>query len=295
MTASELNDISVYCGVDTVEVQSDTESTADLSNITYVHSNAHERLADGKYRYVVNPDKALGERGIYHMNLYSSTLDGMICEMELTHPTKTRIDFRFDRFESGTYNKLLKLNTALIMLVGMKYKVKNRYISQDMLTGRDLTARIQNKRFEIEFYHKALQQPNGIVTSRLELRCKGIEDGADERQELNNWFDKRFKKSVSREQYADLQDVLNYYLWERYQEEKEDNPNLKTNEFLHKHRMRVLTKRQLMAFYEKLGYKNPSASAREYIRTKHLETINYSLIESYIRQLRTSAEEFLNT
>lgn len=295
MNTSELTDSKVLCGVDTIEIQSDTESGADLSSLAYVHNNAQERIADSRYRYVVNPDTAHGERGIYCMSLYSETLDKMICEMQLTRPTKTRLDFRFDRFGSGTYDKLLKLNTALIMLVGLRYKCKNRYLSIDMLTGENLTARIQNRYFEMEFYHKALQQPNGTVDSRLELRSKGIEDGADERAELDYWFDKRFRKSVSREQYADLQEILNFYLWERYEAEKAENPNLKTNEFLHKHRMRILTKSQLTDFYHRLAYANPSASAREYIRTKHLETVNYALIETYIRQLRTAADLFLNS
>ena len=295
MTTSELNDIEVLCGVDTVELQADAMSKADLSRLAYVHDNATERLADGKFRYVVNPDTANNESGIYCMSLYSETLDNMICEMELTRPTKTRLDFRFDRFGSGTYDKLLKLNTALIMLVGLRYKCKNRYLSIDMLTGENLTARIQNRYFEMEFYHKALQQPNGTVDSRLELRCKGIENGADEAEELNHWFNKRFKKSVSREQYSNLQDTLNYYLWEQYETEKAKYPGLKTNEFLYRHQLRILTKRQLMALYEKLGYKNPDESARQYIRTRHLETVNYCLIEEYIRQLRTAAEKFLST
>ena len=104
-----------------------------------------------------------------------------------------------------------------------------------------------------------------------------------------------FKKTVSREQYSDLQELLNYHLIKRYHEELAENPNLKTNEFLHKHRTRILTKRQLMAFYKELGYKNPSASAREYIRTKHLETVSYHQIEEYIKQLRQSAERFINS
>lgn len=295
MNTNELSEQEVYCGIDTVELLSDTESTADLSGLAYVHSTAHERLADGKYKYVVNPDTALDEQGIYHYGLYSETLDNMICEMQLTRHTKSRIDFRFDRFDRGTYDKLLKLNTALIMLVGMKYKVRNRYLSEDMLTGQDLTARIQNRYFEMEFYHKALQEPNGKVDSRLELRSKNLEDGADEAEQLDEWFGTRFKKSVSREQYAELQETLNYHLWERYQEERRRYPNMKTNEFLHKHRMRILTKKQLTAFYEKLGYKNPSESARKYIRTKHLETVNYCLIETYIEQLRQSAQMFMST
>ena len=295
MNTGELKESEVLCGIDTLEIISDTQSTADLAGLPFVRNTVTETLADGKFRYRLNPDTALDEYGIYEYGLYSATLDKMICEMQLTHPNKSRIDFRFDRFECGSYGKLLKLNIALLMLVGMKYKVKNRYLSEDLLTGKDLTARIQNKYFEMEFYHKREQEPNGKVDSRLELRSKNLEDGENEAALLDDWFDTRFKKSVSREQYAELQETLNYHLWERYQEERRRYPNMKTNEFLHKHRMRILTKKQLTAFYEKLGYKNPSASAREYIRTKHLETVNYCLIETYIEQLRQSAQMFMST
>lgn len=295
MNTSELKESEVKCGVDTLEIISDTQSTADLAGLPFVRNTVTEYVADGKYRYRLNPDTALDEYGIYEFGLYSATLDKMICEMQLTHPTKSRIDFRFDRFECGSYGKLLKLNIALLMLVGIKYKVKNRYLSEDLLTGKDLTARIQNKYFEMEFYNKREQEPTGEVDSRLELRSKCVEDGESEATLLDDWFDTRFKRSVSRERYSDLQDTLNYYLWERYQEEREQYPNLKTNEFLYKHRIRLLTKKQLTAFYEKLGYKNPSASAREYIRTKHLETVNYCLIETYIDQLKQSAQTFMST
>lgn len=61
MTTSELNDIEVLCGVDTVELQADTMSKADLSRLAYVHDNATERLADGKFRYIVNADTAAAE------------------------------------------------------------------------------------------------------------------------------------------------------------------------------------------------------------------------------------------
>ena len=295
MNTRQLNESEVLCGVDTVELLSETESRADLAGIPYVRSTAHERLSDGKYKYVVNTDTALDERNIYEFSLYSETLDKMICEMELTHPTKNRIDFRFDRFDSGSYNRLLKLNMTLIMLVGMKYKVKNRYLSEDMLTGQDLTARIQNRYFEMEYYHKALQQPKGNVDSRLELRSKNIEEGADEAEELSVWFGKRLKKAVSRQQYTELQELLNAHLWERYQEEIEKYPNMKTNEFLFKHRMRILTKAQLTDFYTKLGYKSPSECARRYINRKKLETVSYSLIEAYIDQLKEAAERFMNS
>jgi len=295
MNTRELLESEVYCGIDTLELISDTESKADLSAVVYVHSTVHERLSDGKVKYIVNPDKANGNRAIYHAGLYFDTVDKMICEMSLTNAYKSRMDFRFDRFDRGTYTKLLKLNTVLIMLVGMGYKCKNRYISQDMLTGEDLTARIQNKYFEIEYYHKALQEPNGIVDSRLELRSKCLSEDTSEREELEYWFDNYFKKTVDKAKYTELQEILNYYLLERYHREKAEYPNLKTNEFLYKHRMRVLTKPQLTAFYKMLGYKNPSASAREYIRTKHLETVNFNQLESYIDQLRNAAERFLNT
>lgn len=295
MNTSELFDSEVYCGIDTLEIVSDTESTADLSGLVYVHDTVHKRLANGKIQYVVNPDKANDCKSIYHAGLYFDTVDKMICEMELTNAYKSRMDFRFDRFDDGTYTKLLKLNTALLMLVGMGYKCKNRYISQDMLTGEDLTARIQNKYFEMEYYHKAVQEPNGIVDSRLELRSKCLSEDTDEQTALYYWFDKRFEKTVSREQYNELQDILNYYLINRYREELAENPNMKTNEFLHKHRIRILTKRQLLAFYQELGYKNPSESARRYIRTKHLETVSYHQIKEYIKQLKESVERFVNS
>ena len=294
MTVKELQNNMPVCGIDTLELISDCESKADLSKLPFVHSASRFRLADGKVKYVINPDKANGCRTITAYSEYQEVFDKMVDKMELTNPTISRIDFRFDNYNRD-YDDYLKLNTSILLMLSQKYKVKNRYSSADLLTGQHLTARIQNKYFESEYYNKRIESPTEGIENRVECRSKCLPDGADEMHELDLWFD-RICKAVSKEQYQELQSTVNYYLSMQYQAEQLKNPHLKPAEFLYRHNERIFTKAQLKAFYDKIGgYANPDEAARRFINRRNIETVSYSLIENYIKQLRQSADTFLNS
>lgn len=294
MTVKELKENIPVCGIDTLEIISDTEAKADLSKLTFVHSGSKIRLADGKIKYVINPDKANGCRTITAYSEYQEIFDKMVDKMELTNPTISRVDFRFDNYNCD-YDDYLKLNTSVLLMLSQEYKVKNRYSSADLLTGQHLTARVQTKYFEAEYYNKKQQSPSEGIENRVELRSKNLADGANEMHELDLWFD-RICKAVSKEQYQELQSTVNYYLSLQYQAEQLKNPNLKPAEFLYRHSERIFTKPQLKAFYDKIGgYANPDEAARRFINRRNIETVSYSLIENYIKQLRQSADTFLNS
>lgn len=280
------------CGIDTIEIISDKESKADLSTLLFVHSASRVRLADNKMKYVVNPDKANGNRTITSYSEYQKVFEMMIEKMELTNPSISRIDYRFDRY-SGNYKDSLKLNTALLLLLSQEYKVRNKYSSKDLLTAEDLTIRIQNKYFESEYYNKRIESPNESIESRLELRTKCLADGADEVNELDLWF-ARIDKAVTRTKYRELLETINYHLILEYKSEKESNPSIKPNEFLYEHRSRIFSRNQLKEFYSKLGYGNPNEAAKKFISRRNVETVSYKEIQDYINVLIIASETFKN-
>ena len=292
MTVKELKEDMPVCGIDTLELISDCESKADLSKLAFVHSGSKIGLADGKIKYVINPDKANDCRTITAYSEYQEVFDKMVDKMELTNPTISRVDFRFDNYNRD-YDDYLKLNTSVLLMLSQEYKVKNRYSSADLLTGQHLTARIQNKYFEAEHYNKKQQSPNEGIESRLELRSKNLADAADERHELDLWFD-RLDKAISRSQYNDLQDTINAYLLMQYEAERRSNPKIKTIDFVNRNSGRIFTKSQLTNLLDRIGgYTNIDQAARRIINRYNLETVSYSLIENYIEQLRQSADRFL--
>ena len=292
MTVKELQNNIPVCGIDTVEVISDTEARADLSKLTFVHSASRFRLADGKIKYVINPDKANDCRTILSYDKYREVFRTMLDKMELTNPNISRIDFRFDRY-GGEYAELVKLNTAVLLMLAQEYKVTNRYASTDLLTGESLTLRLQNKYIECEYYNKRQQSPNEGIESRLELRSKSLADGADEWHELDLWFD-RLDKAISRSQYNDMQDTINAYLLMQYEAERRSNPKIKTIDFVNRNSGRIFTKSQLTNLLDRIGgYTNIDQAARRIINRYNLETVSYSLIKNYIEQLRQSADRFL--
>ena len=292
MSAKELLSIGIVAGIDTLEVISD-ESKADLSVLPFVRTKSKLRLSDNRYQYVLNPDKCNGNRTILTVSEYYQVYDTMIEKMQLNRPNLSRVDFRFDRYE-GEYTDHLKLNTALLLLLAQEYKCRNRYESTDLLTGEELTIRLQNKYFEAEYYNKNQQSPNEGISSRLELRSKCLADGSDEVEELEFWFI-RIEKAVTGSKYKDLLKTINQYLLLRYENEKRTDPTIKPNEFLFEHRARIFSRSQLAELYAKFGYSNPDEAAKKFITRRNVETVSYSAIEKYIRHLRIAADTFINS
>lgn len=301
MTSKELDTLKISCGIDTVEIVSDKPAEADLSKKIYVRKSERRRLADDKVLYVLNPDKSYDELNIYSASTYYQQKNKMLDEMKLTNPTLTRCDFRFDYFAEGSYDKLLKLNAAVVMLLSEKYRVKNTYESHDLITGEALTVRAQNHFFEAEFYNKCNQEPDGNVTARLELRSKDLENGTTEEEALDYWFSMRLAKSVTREQYNDVQDRLNLHLLEAFEKEQKQH-SMTIPEFVYRHQDKILTPKQLMEFLRviktedgKAVYDDPKQTSYKIIERRHLQTIKFKQIETYIEVLRKSADEFLKT
>ena len=171
MKREKLDRLSLYMGIDTLQIKSKTTIEFDAEQYPFVRPEII-RQANNEYSYYrLNPDKGNNDLAIYNSFDYCKSLDFMLDSLELDKPIKSRIDFRFDSLDKN-YNELLKLNKLLLLLISNKYKVKNRYKSQDLLTEQELTMRIESKYIEVENYDKSIQEPDGDVMNRLELRSK---------------------------------------------------------------------------------------------------------------------------
>ena len=180
MRPETIQTYSLLMGVDTLSIASPDDKTFNLTEYPFLYGRVSRRT-DGKdgIQYRVNPDKwdtsrTKQELGIYDYAEFAETVKAIVDKMDIQYPEITRLDFRFDNFDKDSYINMLKLNKFLILLVAEAENIQNRYQSYDPKTLVDLTIRVESKYLELENYNKAVQEPQGIVTNRLEIRDKAV-------------------------------------------------------------------------------------------------------------------------
>lgn len=293
MKREKLEELNLYMGIDTLQVKSKTAIEFDSEQYPFVHGDI-VRKSDNTYSYyVLNPDKGNNDLAIYNSTDYYNTLDYMLNSINLNEPIKSRIDFRFDSFDDN-YNELLKLNKVLLLLIAVRYKVKNRYKSQDLLTEEALTMRIQTKYIEAENYNKSLQEPDGDVSNRLELRSKALSAVTIEREkeyyELCKWCD-RLNKAVTTDNFNLLIKKTNTALTNRFKEWSKQKGHTLSNFVVHYENC-FYTMSQLRDFLKQIGIKDYIQSAKDYKKKYALEFFSLKDIELYKNKIIDSGAGF---
>lgn len=297
MNRDNLNNANIYAGIDTIEMCSENEPLLTAGQIPYITKILRKDTETGKTYCKLNPDKANDNLQIYNYGTYQKVCENMIYQLGLLNPIKTRIDFRFDSFDDDTYIKLLKLNKVIVLLLSQEYNMGNRYMSYDPLTLNDLTIRVQNDRLEAENYNKAVQEPDGDVKSRLELRSKKLYNNDDEDNkeiiELNKWLD-RLDKAVTKENYLKLQDLINISLLDKYNDEK-DTKGFKLSAFLYKYNDSIFASRQMIDFFKAIGSTNPQQQAKNYKTRNKIEYFAFNDLQFYVDKIKQAGTAFLQS
>ena len=296
MNKKKLDELQIYSGIDTLEISSDNEPLLTSEQVPYIPKKISKNPKTDKYYTKLNPDKANNGLQIYNYDTYSKVCDMMIDQLGLVNPIKTRIDFRFDSFDNNTYENLLKLNKVIILLLSQECKMGNRYQSIDPLTLDSLTIRAQSTDFEAENYNKAIQEPNGDVKSRLELRSKKLNNSntAEHNKEiiaLNKWLDK-LDKAVTKYNFNKLQDLINVSILNKYQIEK-DIKGFKLSSFIYKYQDSIFTSRQMANLYESMGSKNPKQQAKNYKVRHKIEYFSFNDLKIYVDKIKESGKNFI--
>lgn len=294
MNKSKLAEANLYTGIDTIEVRSDTE-IAPETKADFAPTCTRKNTATGVCYYKLNPDKGNNGLQIYNSTDYYGIRDYMITFLNITNPTKTRIDFRIDSFDDN-FEELLKLNKLLILLIAEACNIKNRYYSVDPLTLEHLCIRVQDQYIEAENYNKGIEEPDGNVKNRLELRSKKLySDTAENEKECTEFMKwcKRLDKAVTKENFEHLQTKLNTALYNRYQIESQQR-GFALNEFLYKYQSSIFTSRQMSNFYKVLGYKDPDQQAKRYKQRKSIEYFSYKDICTYVQMIKDSGAIFFD-
>lgn len=290
-----LAESEMYAGIDTIQIATDKEIEEEIiKQKDYVHNSKKKCLKNGKWQYVVNPDKFNNNIGIYCASEYTRVFDEMMFDLELTSHDYSRIDFRFDFFDNDMFDKLWKLNSVLIALFSKKYEVKNRYASTDIISCERLTLRVQTQYLQIEYYHKYVQEDTSKINARLELRSCKLGSNTNELNEFEKWKSKLLK-ILDKEIYKTLQEEKNNRLFEIWQKEKAIYKNMNVYEFLSKYVDHIYTQEQLSDFFKRLGYKAPDKAASTYKRSKGFESISMNLLTEYVNKIIASGERFFES
>lgn len=282
-------------GIDTIEIT--TPTYYDGVYPCFSHDTQRITQQDGaepKYKYRVNPDKT----GLDTNTLqgYRAAVNLIIEETGLMTTTKTRIDFRFDNYDTD-YTELYKVNKLLLLLIAQNYNVQNRYQTVDMLSGKGKTLRLQTKYIEAEFYNKSEQEPSGNVKCRLELRSKALYDRKDENgkesKELKQWIS-RLKNATKGATFDSLINTINDELIQRYSEQRQSRTVTNPNEFVTKYADFIFTTRQLTDLFTRMGYTYPEQQTSRYKATHRLVCYSLKEIRNYVNQISAAAKAFIN-
>lgn len=296
MNRNKIEESNDYMSPDTVEFKSRTAVTFDFETMPYVHQ-VIVRTSDNSYSYyVINVDKAYAASigkpqesiGVYNYSDYKQAITYALDKLGLESPSKNRIDFRFDSFDDN-YNELLKLNKLVVLLLANYYNISNRYESHDLLTQEALTMRIQNDRIEAENYNKGLQEPDGEVKNRLELRSKHLPftDNENKKEwiEFDKWCD-RLDKVITADNLNSLVSAINTALIERFKEWSRQKGHTLSNFIVHYENC-FFTSRQLENFLALLIDNNLTSitdckeSAKKYKKRYKLEFFSLKDLQVY--------------
>lgn len=293
MNLKKLQDTELYCGIDTIQIESVSEPK-DLQPLPiFITASPLFNKRQNTYYYRLNPDKANG-KSIYNGTDYFDTLEHMLTKANFDSPVKTRIDFRFDSLDKN-YNELLKLNKLLLSLIAIEFDLKNKYESRDFLELRHLCIRIQNNEIEVENYDKSIQEPTGYVKNRIEFRTKqiskNIPEKCKERKEFKEWC-KRLDKAVSAKNFDELTKRLNTALIEVYNEEK-TRKGFSLAKFLYKYEDCIFSHNQLKELFAEIGtFKDAAKQATEHKKRNYVEYFSLADIKRYVKKIKSSGNRF---
>lgn len=284
----------MVAGIDTNAVKSPTYYEGTY--IAFSHDATRTRTRNGDYIYRLNP----ANTGIDTSNIfgYCEAMNKIMEDTDLENPIKSRIDFKFDL--DSDYCVHYKLMSLFIELIATCYDIDNVYDSNHKRSAKKLTVRAQPKHgeFEIEYYNKAMQEPDGFIPARLELRSKKLYkcECSETEKEIHAWnvWQERMHKAIDREVFDRLVNSKNDELIQRYSEERQTGETATFEEFVHDHRNDIYTKRQFIDLAIRCDVDRPECALRNYRKTHKLRFFSERQVKHLVKILEKSMQMFFN-
>lgn len=276
-------------GIDTLQVRSDTEAAKNPDEIIGISKYYSRR---GAFFYRINPDRGNEGETVLNFGDFQVVLNGVLCEIEPTNGKITRIDFRIDDMING-YDSGYKINKLLILLTANLFGISNVYESKSPVTFDRLTVRAQNKRLEIEYYNKEIQEPDSGIKSRLELRSKAINvaDLYGIKNEFHLWI-RRLNAAVSADNFGFVLDRLNAELYNKFKTEFDGDKN-KLDKFIYCYRDSLFTNKQLSGLLEMISeYSNTYKKAQRLRAANDIEFVSRTDLKRLVADIKSKGNMY---
>lgn len=159
----------------------------------------------------------------------------------------------------------------------------------------DLTIRIQNDYFEVEYYNKAIQSNStDEANSRLEFRSKALSKFGNQKtiQQLAPYWKNRLNAAIAN--YEPLLVKCNDILMKKWDEEKGFETK-SFSEFIRKYQENIFSSKQLIDLFQRIGVKNPKQSAYRFKKNNDIEYISQNNLKFYAKIINKSIRNFMDS
>ena len=286
---------TLYAGIDTIQINSKTESEVDADFLS-ISPERTKRSELWKYR--LNPDKAYGET-VFTLSEYFKMKNKMILELQLEDPQTVRIDYRFDSIEID-FDNIAKFYRCFLLLLARTLHIDNTMGIYDLrLRTWDKSLKIVNERYEVEAYNKLLQEPNGKVTARIEFRIKklydfDIPDGMTvEEYGLRKWYEK-IQEAIMTKNIVKFVKEQNDLLFLEYQTQKFQRPKFTVSQFIDNYKTDFFLEEQLIDFLERYSeYTDVKQQARRIKSRYKIELYHKKDFLNFFEKVYDSGNKYL--
>lgn len=299
MDFNNLKQLNIVSSVDTLSIITPEqynqlpEGVEDIGHRTL--SNSSTELTSLK----INPNKYAGYE-IYHFYDFRSKMSELLKEAGISKFWHARVDFRFDSFQpESRYDKVEKVNRALIMCYYYQNPIsKNLYETKHGWNRQRLSYCYKASTVELEFYNKEIEEPDGSVLSRFEVRSKRLGELKDIFfMDRPYYLAQRWKAQLSDcvDAYSAMQREQNKVLYQQYIDGKEKGIYNSPADFVQKNTDYIFTGEQMDELFSMMGAADPKRARYNFIaRHKKLDVkfIKASNLAQYVDYLCSCLDAF---
>lgn len=299
MDFNNLKQLNIVSSVDTLSIITPEqynqlpEGVEDIGHRTL--SNSSTELTSLK----INPNKYAGYE-IYHFYDFRSKMSELLKEAGISKFWHARVDFRFDSFQpEARYDKVEKVNRALIMCYYYQNPIsKNLYETKHGWNRQRLSYCYKASTVELEFYNKEIEEPDGSVLSRFEVRSKRLGELKDIFfMDRPYYLAQRWKAQLSDcvDAYSAMQREQNKVLYQQYIDGKENGIYNSPADFVQKNTDYIFIGEQMDELFSMMGAADPKRARYNFIaRHKKLDVkfIKASNLAQYVDYLCSCLDAF---
>lgn len=302
MKKSKYDPLNLQCGIDTVSIRTDQQPHVDPVTGKLPAGCTDIGYSNGFVTLKINPNKYTGDGiELYSFADFCAAMRSILQDLCIDHYYYSRIDVRFDSY-TAKYEDVDKLNRALILSYWhINHATDNLYQTSHGWTQRKLSCCYKGNTSEIESYNKEVEEPTGLVLSRLEVRSTHQVAPSAQQSEaakplaiLNRWK-AALRGSVP--EYTKMVSDRNIMLQKEYIEGKEQGRYTSVNSFVRQHIGDVYSVQQLDNLFSLLDSRSPTKGRYNFVQRNpllHKQFISEKDLHNYVEYLCSCIDSYIS-